>query len=927
MKKISKYLSGSNVLAAFFAFMLFLCLSGITVKADDDSYVILYKNGEYVQKFDTVNQAFDSMTDRTADYVIEMLGSQILYGYEQWPTVSSITITVPEDDSEYGWSTNFALQSEYTTINSDVHLKDWVTLRGVSQNEDEKSKTINLGDYSLIVDDAGGHYTYISDISIIGGDNSKIVFDGGCQGFWGCTFNVSTVITNGNGFFDLNDSKGEKSHVKNWYTNGRFSINGNVEVDNLYAVDSFSGQPGQLTLMGANALIHNISASAINIWIDSTDYVNVEGYNQIAKIDGTFDGNIFVNVEEYNDDNYSKYKPSMDLSKLFYAPNIKTDVSLSYTLDNSDGSGRYTFNTALAQRDGYYGFFGQFPEFNIDGRVINAAFAGDYTKAVSFGDKANLKNVEYTVEPYDWNKVISESQVYLSSTDDSVSVHIKDLSGLDKFKVKVKAEYTYGTMYHTIPVYIVDSIGGASFDKDYVEFNDGYFNNYSYVINLTYDKPSDSSKENVVIYSTDTDIISFTKEKTDSGYCIKVSAIGCGTAAIKAIVNDKECVCNFKVAMPVNAYDSDESYMQTSQRINNTTFKIAKGESKYIEAIPVLAFAEKPLLGYDISFKSSDDSLLKITSIKNYKVYVTALKAGSASLIINCNGFETQIPFTVTKQMIGNIEIPDNYTGMVRNDEDGKRYWFDDGIMARDKQVYSPQDDAWYWFDADGTMAVDKDVYVPESNENRENGKWVRYDSEGHMVKGEDFRYGGWYRFDEITGEMIKGFYTDNSGRTCYYNMITGQMEHGMVLIDGVEYAFDNETGAALNNAWYELDGNCYWYENGVRQGMQGRGKEIYDPASDAWYWLDSIDGGKKAVSKDVYQESYAGQYADNKENQTGKWVRYDADGRMVKGWSYNENGTYYFDLITGAMAKGTTVIDGVEYTFSWQTGILAEIN
>ena len=28
---------------------------------------------------------------------------------------------------------------------------------------------------------------------------------------------------------------------------------------------------------------------------------------------------------------------------------------------------------------------------------------------------------------------------------------------------------------------------------------------------------------------------------------------------------------------------------------------------------------------------------------------------------------------------------------------------------------------------------------------------------------------------------------------------------------------------------------------------------------SDAWYWLDSIDGEKKAVSKDVYQESYAG--------------------------------------------------------------------
>lgn len=34
---------------------------------------------------------------------------------------------------------------------------------------------------------------------------------------------------------------------------------------------------------------------------------------------------------------------------------------------------------------------------------------------------------------------------------------------------------------------------------------------------------------------------------------------------------------------------------------------------------------------------------------------------------------------------------------------------------------------------------------------------WVRYDESGAMKKGEDFRYGGWYFFDYITGEMAKG--------------------------------------------------------------------------------------------------------------------------------------------------------------------------
>ena len=50
------------------------------------------------------------------------------------------------------------------------------------------------------------------------------------------------------------------------------------------------------------------------------------------------------------------------------------------------------------------------------------------------------------------------------------------------------------------------------------------------------------------------------------------------------------------------------------------------------------------------------------------------------------------------------------YTGWVY--QNGERYWFDSGTMARSKEVYDPNSDAWYWFDADGTMAHDKDVYL-----------------------------------------------------------------------------------------------------------------------------------------------------------------------------------------------------------------------
>ena len=118
-------------------------------------------------------------------------------------------------------------------------------------------------------------------------------------------------------------------------------------------------------------------------------------------------------------------------------------------------------------------------------------------------------------------------------------------------------------------------------------------------------------------------------------------------------------------------------------------------------------------------------------------------------------------------------------------------------------------------------------------------------------------------------------------------------------------------TPASGYTGWKTVNGKDYWYENGVKQGTTGRGKEIYDPDSDAWYWLDAKQGSAKAVSKDVYQESHG-----------GKWVRYDANGHMIKGWDTNDDGTYYFDLVTGAMTKGDATIDGLPCSFDTVTGI-----
>ena len=172
---------------------------------------------------------------------------------------------------------------------------------------------------------------------------------------------------------------------------------------------------------------------------------------------------------------------------------------------------------------------------------------------------------------------------------------------------------------------------------------------------------------------------------------------------------------------------------------------------------------------------------------------------------------------------------------------------------------------------------MNKDVY-----QESDGGKWVRYDENGHMIKGENCQNGNWYYFEPVTGAMIHGPWTLPDGRKVYYDLTTGIMQYGNVSINGSLYYFDPVYGTmksgALTNFWVtDGNGKSFWYESWVRQGWQPgnsnyRGKEIYDPASGAWYWLDNVQQGAKATSKEVYQDSNG-----------GKWVRYDANGHMIK--------------------------------------------
>ncbi len=147
-----------------------------------------------------------------------------------------------------------------------------------------------------------------------------------------------------------------------------------------------------------------------------------------------------------------------------------------------------------------------------------------------------------------------------------------------------------------------------------------------------------------------------------------------------------------------------------------------------------------------------------------------------------------------------------------------------------------------------------------------------------------------------------------------------------------MDWLFKQELSSARFFGFKKVGDDLFWYEDGKKQGVYGdpknifdvafgeieRGREIYDPKSDAWYWLDAVKDGAVAKKKEVWMP-YVFQ-GDNDPN--GKWVRYDKYGQMIKGWYANDNGVYYYDLITGAMYKGAHVVNGKTYLFDEITGI-----
>lgn len=210
---------------------------------------------------------------------------------------------------------------------------------------------------------------------------------------------------------------------------------------------------------------------------------------------------------------------------------------------------------------------------------------------------------------------------------------------------------------------------------------------------------------------------------------------------------------------------------------------------------------------------------------------IASVNAGSHNKVIdvydNCSDPGTKLElwaangganqrFTLCLKGGSSSEDSVGYTGW---NQDRTR-WYDNDRIATEHAFYDASSDAWYWADADGSIACDKDVFIPKDETKKNDngtwgeGKWVRFDADRKMVKDEDYRYGAWYYFDLITGEMSHGdvYLPSSGGKWVRYDSVTGRMVYGPDYRYGAWYYFDTVTGAMAHGEVFVPDWSSIHY-------------------------------------------------------------------------------------------------------------------
>ena len=239
---------------------------------------------------------------------------------------------------------------------------------------------------------------------------------------------------------------------------------------------------------------------------------------------------------------------------------------------------------------------------------------------------------------------------------------------------------------------------------------------------------------------------------------------------------------------------------------------------------------------------------------------------------------------------------------------DGNYYYLANGSLVKGIDYQTP-DGAWYVFDYQGRMV--KNEY-----------EWNRWLSEGGWAyTGWIFKAGTWYYADVTTAQLYKGFQTVN-GVEYYFDEDTGAMLVGEKVVDGKILTTDASGAVTVSeiaaDGWSRCDSEYYYYRNGkpytgwvgayyVSNGLMLRNTAVVDRSGNQ-YWVNEYG---------VYQ--------------TNTWVNdgnsyAKADGTLAEDeWLTIGDKTYYFSG-TGKMTENFS-LDGCVYVLDEDGGYVSTVD
>ena len=253
-----------------------------------------------------------------------------------------------------------------------------------------------------------------------------------------------------------------------------------------------------------------------------------------------------------------------------------------------------------------------------------------------------------------------------------------------------------------------------------------------------------------------------------------------------------------------------------------------------------------------------------------------------------------------------NMDLRPNWSqeGSWVDEDDGRKYLFDDGTYASGDLVYV-------------------------------NGLVYSFDDNNALRYGWQEISGGWYYFDPDSGAMQRGW-LNLDGVWYYLDPAMGKAVTGWATVNGTKYCFDADRKliyndwAADGSTWYYMDKNGHITKNAWKTD-DATGAKYYlgkDGAAYTNQWLNSggayyYFGSDSKAASGWLRISGTWRYFDPETNKllidgfatsNGKTYYIGSKGSCVNGW-VKANGTwYYFDKSSYAML----VNDWVRYKNSW---------